>query len=53
MVDVTEQDQWISHLSDCKQLAENDIKRLCDKVRLPKKETYCLLVYLANKHLAL
>ena len=33
MVDVAEQDQWIAHLSDCKQLAENDIKRLCDKVR--------------------
>jgi hypothetical protein len=23
----------ISHLSDCKQLTENDVKRLCDKVR--------------------
>lgn len=32
MVDVAEQDQWITHLSDCKQLSENDVKRLCDKV---------------------
>lgn len=32
MVDVQEQDQWISHLSECKQLTEADIKRLCDKV---------------------
>jgi serine/threonine-protein phosphatase 2A catalytic subunit len=32
MVEVTEQDQWIAHLSDCKQLSENDVKRLCDKV---------------------
>lgn len=39
MVDVTEQDQWISHLSDCKQLAENDIKRLCDKVCSPEGMT--------------
>ena len=26
-----ELDQWISHLSQCKQLTEADIKRLCDK----------------------
>jgi hypothetical protein len=25
-------DQWISHLSECKQLSEPDVKRLCDKV---------------------
>ena len=37
MVEVPEQDQWISHLSDCKQLAENDIKRLCDKVRIAEE----------------
>lgn len=32
MVDVQEQDQWISYLSDCKQLSENDVKRLCETV---------------------
>jgi len=32
MVDIQEQDQWISYLSDCKQLSENDVKRLCEKV---------------------
>lgn len=32
MVDIQEQDQWISSLSECKQLSENDIKRLCEKV---------------------
>lgn len=26
----------IAHLSDCKQLTELDVKRLCDKVRLPR-----------------
>jgi serine/threonine-protein phosphatase 2A catalytic subunit len=26
-----ELDQWIAHLSACKQLTEPDIKRLCDK----------------------
>ena len=24
MVDIQEQDQWISYLSECKQLSEND-----------------------------
>lgn len=33
MVDVAEQDAWISHLGDCKQLTEADIKRLCEKAR--------------------
>lgn len=33
MVDVGEQDQWIAHLSECKQLSEADVKRLCDKAR--------------------
>jgi hypothetical protein len=27
-----ELDQWIAHLSACKQLSEPDVKRLCDKV---------------------
>jgi serine/threonine-protein phosphatase 2A catalytic subunit len=26
-------DGWIEQLSQCKQLAENDVKKLCDKVR--------------------
>lgn len=25
-------DSWIAQLSDCKQLSENDVKKLCDKV---------------------
>jgi hypothetical protein len=25
-------DGWIQQLSDCKQLSENDVKKLCDKV---------------------
>lgn len=25
-------DGWIEQLSQCKQLTENDVKRLCDKV---------------------
>lgn len=27
-----ELDQWIEQLMDCKQLAENNVKTLCDKV---------------------
>ena len=26
-------DGWIENLMNCKQLAENDVQRLCDKVR--------------------
>ena len=26
-------DGWIEQLSQCKQLTENDVKKLCDKVR--------------------
>jgi hypothetical protein len=32
MLDIQELDEWVTHLSDCKQLAEADVKRLCDKV---------------------
>lgn len=28
-----ELDQWIEQLNDCKQLTENQVKTLCDKVR--------------------
>ena len=28
-------DGWIENLMNCKQLAEGDVQRLCDKVRLP------------------
>lgn len=27
-----ELDQWIEQLNDCKQLTENQVKTLCDKV---------------------
>ena len=33
MLDIQEIDQWIDFLSECKQLSEADIKRLCEKVR--------------------
>ena len=28
-----ELDQWVTQLMDCKQLAENQVKTLCEKVR--------------------
>ena len=31
-------DGWISSLMSCKQLAESDVTRLCDRVRLPRCE---------------
>lgn len=37
-----ELDQWIEQLNDCKQLTENQVKTLCDKVRFTttKKKMY-------------
>lgn len=32
MADIGEVDQWISQLSQCKQLSESDVKKLCEKV---------------------
>ena len=29
-----ELDAWTAQLVECKQLSENDVKKLCDKVRL-------------------
>jgi hypothetical protein len=29
-----ELDQWIEQLNDCKQLSENQVKTLCDKVNM-------------------
>ena len=46
MVDIQEQDQWISYLSECKQLSENDIKRLCEKVRIQSTAQSILLTEL-------
>lgn len=36
-----ELDQWIEQLNDCKQLSENQVKTLCEKV---KKCVYCVEV---------
>jgi len=33
-----EVDSWIELLSKCKQLAEEDVKRLCDKVIIPRSK---------------
>lgn len=30
-----ELDQWIEQLNDCKQLSENQVKTLCEKVKFP------------------
>lgn len=32
-------DGWIENLMDCKQLSENDVQRLCDKVSPPPRAT--------------
>jgi serine/threonine-protein phosphatase 2A catalytic subunit len=34
---VADVDAWIAQLQDCKQLSENDIKKLCDKVQKKKE----------------
>jgi len=33
MTEIAEVNQWISQLSQCKQLTESDVKKLCDKTR--------------------
>lgn len=32
-IEPKELDQWIAKLEDCKQLEENNVKNLCEKVR--------------------
>lgn len=39
-----ELDQWIEQLNDCKQLSENQVKTLCEKV---KKNVYIVWKFLA------
>lgn len=34
---VKELDQWIEQLNECKQLAENQVKTLCEKVSGPHR----------------
>lgn len=34
---VADVDAWITQLQDCKQLSENDIRRLCEKVKKEKE----------------
>ena len=33
-------DGWIESLMNCKQLAENDVQRLCDRVRLAELDSF-------------
>lgn len=33
-----ELDQWIEQLNECKQLTENQVKTLCDKVRFDLRD---------------
>jgi len=35
-------DGWIESLMQCKQLAESDVQRLCEKVRLPEPQVLAL-----------
>lgn len=40
-------DGWIEQLSQCKQLSEADVKKLCDKVRPPltPEHRFLVLIY--------
>jgi serine/threonine-protein phosphatase 2A catalytic subunit len=35
-------DGWIDNLMNCKQLAENDVSRLCDRVSFPHRLKRCI-----------
>ena len=39
-----ELDGWIEELMDCKQLAESNIKILCEKVSIKKSNIFCRCV---------
>lgn len=40
-----ELDQWIEQLNDCKQLTENQVKTLCDKVSFSSYKLYYHFIY--------
>lgn len=40
-----ELDGWIEILSKCRQLPEDDVKRLCDKVWIPPLKVYLEVLY--------
>jgi hypothetical protein len=40
---VTDVDQWIEKLYACKSLTENEVKMLCEKVRLPSHFHNCIV----------
>ena len=47
-------DGWIENLVDCKQLAENDVQRLCERVGIPESREILLpLVQLSTTDLFL
>ena len=55
---VKELDQWIEQLNECKQLAENQVKTLCEKVNYPEtvfvisfSETHFLICQLQAKEI--
>lgn len=39
-----ELDQWIEQLNECKQLSENQVKFLCEKVSMPLKPWVTLVI---------
>lgn len=47
-----ELEQWIEQLNECKQLSENQVKFLCDKVSYPEDSFYWLLVFSRRSWLA-
>lgn len=36
LTDIGDVDVWITHLMECKQLPEADVKKLCDKVMVER-----------------
>lgn len=47
LTDVADVDAWITTLSDCKQLPESDIERLCEKVSIESWSPHDLALLLA------
>jgi len=43
-------DGWIEQLTQCKQLPENDVKKLCDKVCESAGHLECVLIWQDHVH---
>ena len=44
--DIADLEGWLALLMDCKQLPENDVQKLCEKVKLKIEILYCFIIFI-------